>query len=89
MIQNLFNSALNNLKKRVVDEEESEAMNIKTKLHKLRMEDKDDEDFEIVKEDFEEVVHKFKQKSTKAYDLIIKSDTKYQEAFFELCKFFI
>ena len=80
----------NNLKKVGYQiEGNNEAHKMKAKLHEMMMEDNDDEDFDIENDDFNEVIDKFRRKSTKAYDLILKSHVKYQEAIFELCKFFI
>ena len=79
----------NNLKKRHLTEETDQGRKIKVKLHQLRMEDTEEEDFLIDKEDFKEVLSKFKKKSTSAYNMIVKAHEHYQEAIFELCKLFI
>ena len=70
-------------------DETDEGRKIKVKLHQMRMNNTEEEDFQIDKEDFEDVLSKFKKKSTSAYDLIVKSHKNYQEAIFELCKLFI
>ena len=72
----------NNLKKRHLTEETDEGRKIKVKLHQLRMEDTEEEDFLIDKEDFKEVLSKFKKKSTSAYNMIVKAHEHYQEAIF-------
>ena len=53
---------VNNLKKREHKEEEKGARELKLKLHEMRMEDKDDEGLDIEKDDFEEVLKKFRKK---------------------------
>ena len=53
------------------------------------MNEKDDEGFEVTKEDFDAVIEKLKKKTTKAYDFLTKADEDYQDAIFLLCKKFI
>ena len=50
------------------------------------MEDMEGEGFEIDKEDFTQVLNKFKSKSTHSYDFLLKSGKRYQEAMFHFCK---
>ena len=50
------------------------------------MSDKDGECFEVLREDFENVLAKFKTKDTKIYDFLIKAGDKNKEAIFKLCK---
>ena len=59
---------------------------LRNNLNELRMKDKDDEGFEIVEADFNEVLRKFNSKTTKSYDFLLKAGSKYQEAIFKLCK---
>ena len=80
---------VSNLKKRECKQEESHSRNLKEKLHQMRMKEEEDEGFELLKEDFDEVLKKFGKKSTKAYDMILKSSDRYKEAIFEVCKLFI
>ena len=60
--------------------------NVKEYLHNIRMEDNDNEGFDIDKEDFENVLKKFNKKS---YDFLLKSGLKYKEAMFKLCNYMI
>ena len=76
-----------NLKQK--DDEKEEEREIKEKCHKLRMEEKDDKECDIEKEDFNEVIRKFRSKQTKAYDFILKASDEYREAIFWLCKRFL
>ena len=50
------------------------------------MEDKGGEEFDVLSEDFENVIAKFKTKDTKTYDFLIKAGDEYKEAIFQLCK---
>ena len=45
-------------------------------LHIMKMEQKDEEGFEILKDDFESVLQKFGSKSTHSYDFLLKGGTK-------------
>jgi hypothetical protein len=63
--------------------------NVKEYLHNIRMEDNDNAGFDIDKDDFENVLKKFSTKSTKSYDFLLKSGSKYKEAMFKLCKYMI
>jgi hypothetical protein len=80
---------VNNLKKKEPEEDEKAERERREKLHNMRMEDDDDEGFKIGKDDFNEVLEKFGKKTSKAYNLILKADDKFQEAIFHLCKLFI
>ena len=53
------------------------------------MKDRDNDGFEVSKEDFDDVIEKFKSKQTKVYDFLIKADHDYKHAIFLLCKKFL
>ena len=55
----------------------------------MRMKDRDNDGFEVSKEDFDDVIEKFKSKQTKVYDFLIKADHDYKHAIFLLCKKFL
>ena len=78
-----------NLKKKDKAESYAQEDVIKKELHEARMNDDDDDGFEVTKEDFDEVIKRFKKKYTKAYDFLIKADEEYKDAIFLLCKKFI
>ena len=78
-----------NLKTKEKAEEYKKEDEIKQALHIVRMKDKDSDGFEVQKEDFDDVVEKFKSKQTKAYDFLTKADKDYKHAIFLLCKKFI
>ena len=78
-----------NLKKAEKGEKHKEEEEIKHELHRLRMKEEDAEGFEVDKEDFDNVLAKFQQKPTKAYDFLLKADDCYKDAIFKLCKRFI
>lgn len=63
-----------NLKKTEKGDKYREEEEIKQELHRLRMKDKDDDGFEVDKEDFDNVLAKFQRKQTKAYDFLLKAD---------------
>ena len=73
---------VDNLKKQY----DKDQYNLKKMLHELRMEDDNDIGFEIEECDFDEVLEKFKSKSTKSYDFLLKAGKNYQEVMFQLCK---
>jgi len=62
---------------------------IKELCHKMRMEENNDEECEVGKDDFNEVIRKFRSKQTKTYDFILKASEEYREALFRLCKRFL
>ena len=62
---------------------------VKKDLHRIRMNEKDSDGFEITKEDFDDVLAKFQRKTTKVYDFLLKADDEYKDAIFCLCKKFI
>ena len=60
---------------------------LRNDLNKMRMTDSgDDEEFRILKSDFEGVLKKFESKSTKSYDFILKAGKKYKDVMYKLCK---
>ena len=75
-----------NLENASPDPEVEVDTNLKKQLHDMRMKDNDDEDFEIVKEDFDTVLHKFSTKSTDSYDFLLKGSAEYKDVVFKLCK---
>ena len=60
--------------------------NLKKYLHNIRMEDQGSDGFEIVKDDFDNVLKKFGSKTTKSYDFLLKGGPKYKEVIYKLCK---
>ena len=55
-------------------------------LHVLRMEEEETEGFEIVRNDFEDVMKKFGSKQTRIYDFLLNTGAKYKESMFKFCK---
>ena len=53
------------------------------------MKDNDEDGFSIDKDDFKDVLEKFKKKKTKAYDFLLKANEDFQDAIYNLCKLFI
>ena len=57
------------------------------KANQLKKMDEDDEEtFEVDIEDFKDVLKKFTTKNTKTYDFLLKSGNKYKMAKYKLCK---
>ena len=77
---------VNNLKGNTPDEAVKDVIELRRSIQHEKMRDKSGETFDISKEDFDNVLAKFKRKPTKTYYFLIKSGIKYQEAIFELCK---
>ena len=69
--------------------EDSEERRVKEECHRKRMEEKDEEECNVSKEDFNAVMRKFKSKKSKAYDFILKTSDEFKDAVFRLCKFFM
>ena len=59
---------------------------LRNELNEMRMEEKGEKGFEIIRKDFDDVVKKFGSKSTKSYDFLLKAGVRYQNAIFKLCK---
>ena len=72
------------------DELIKKEVEMKEMCHKIRMDEKDDDDDCVIeKKDFEEIMRKFSSKPTKAYDFILKASAEFKEAIFSLCKRFL
>ena len=59
---------------------------IEYELHETMMEDDTDQDTNIDKNDFEEVLRKFKKKNKPAYKFLIKAGESFQNSIYKLCK---
>ena len=64
----------------------SDDAQLRNELNEMRMEEKGEKGFEIIRKDFDDVVKKFDSKSTKSYDFLLKAGVRYQNAIFKLCK---
>ena len=69
--------------------EVNEMRKVKQECHRKRMEEKDEEEVDVSKDDFNAILRKFKSKQSKAYDFILKASDEFKEAVFRLCKFFM
>ena len=66
-------------------EDYEKLIELKKELHYKRMEERNG-DVEVTKEDFEDIVKRFKEKPTKTYDFLVKAGEKYRAAMYLLCK---
>ena len=80
---------VDNLTKKPVDRPEFDGLELKKYLHECRMEEVHDDELDISKDDFEEVMKKFSQKKTKSYDLLLKAGKSYRDVIFKVCKMMI
>ena len=75
------------LKNNHAEEGFEELIKLKEELHDKRMHDKIGRgNFKVLKEDFDKVVGKFKEKGKKSYDFLVKSGHGFKQAVFKLCK---
>ena len=72
---------VDNLTKQPEDSSVVKGLEIKRFLHELRMEEADDEEFDICKEDFGEVINKFAKKKTKSYDFLLQAGNNLKNQF--------
>ena len=78
---------LKTLKNNEPEDEAREAVELKEELHKLRMNDKtNDEEYNITDEDFFMTIQKFASKKSKTYDFITKAGIRFQAAILKLCR---
>ena len=77
---------LKNLTNNTMTKEGERLASLKENLHRLRMEEDTMEEFEIGKEECEEVLERFRAKDTKSYDLLLKAGVEYQEQLVNLCR---
>ena len=61
-------------------------LKLKKSLHDLRMQEVNDEEYDIDRDVFETVMNKFSSKQTKSYDFLLKSGEKFQDSVYKLCK---
>ena len=77
---------VDNLTKQPEDISVRKGLELKRSLHELRMQEDDDEEFDIYEEDFQEVIKKFEKKKTKSYDFLLKAGNKFKESMYRLCR---
>ena len=78
---------LKTLEKNEPEEEVKELVKYKEEVHKLRMEDREnDEEFFITDKDFFMTLSKFESTNSTSYDFITKAGIKFKLAVFKLCK---
>jgi uncharacterized protein (DUF2267 family) len=59
---------------------------LKEAVHDARMRTECEDDFKIDKDDYEEVLDRFKKKNKKNYDLVTKSSESFKNSVFKLIK---
>ena len=77
---------LNNLKSNEPSEKVKELVRIQSELHDLRMEENNEESFEISEQDFEKVVKRFPLKNKRGYDFLVKAGNEFKKPVYKLCK---
>ena len=77
---------VNNLRNNIPDNDVKELVNKRKyeQVKKMRM--KRGDTFETSLDEYEQVLEKFKMKTTKTYDFILKSGDRYKRAIFKICK---
>ena len=77
---------INNMKNNIPDDDVKHKV-LKRKNEQIKkINDVNGEDFNVTYDEFEQLLEKFKIKSTKTYDFLIKFGNKYKMAIFTLCK---
>ena len=79
---------VDNLTNKEPAEEHKKVKEMRKRIHTERMKIKQDDEFTIDKEDFDEALQKFNKKNTKTYDFLLKASKEYKDAIFHLCKKF-
>ena len=69
-----------------VEKEAELWVKIESDMHETVMEDDNDNDYNIEKEDFDHVLRKFKLKNKEAYYFLTKAGTRFQTSMFKLCR---
>ena len=77
---------LNVLEKNTPDEEWKDIVDIKSKVHDMRMETRDEINFEIKKDVFKAVMDKLEKKKKSSYDFLTKAGDRFKDAVFTLCR---
>ena len=77
---------VDNLTHKSEEKSTNKGLELKKYLHDRRMEESDEEGFEINRDDFDKVVGKFGKKKTKSYDFLIKSGKHYKDSVYKVCK---
>ena len=77
---------VDNLKNNTVSKNVEVIQKQKEVMHKLRMLEDNTNEFEIEKDEFDDVLKHFSKKDTKSYDFLLKAGESYKEAMFKLCR---
>ena len=78
-----------NLTKKEEQEHREKEKEVQEEVHRIRMEEVGDDEFDVDKEEFDKVIKKFRSKQTKAYDFLVKASDEYKSAIFRMCKRFM
>ena len=68
------------------DKDVKDLVELINKAHEKRMEEEDDEEMEVTKEDFEELLSRLGKKDKRSYDILIKSGTGFKSNVLKLCQ---
>ena len=77
---------LDTFKNKEPHENAKRLVEVKEAVHEARMKEEYEDDFEIDKDDFNEVLDRFKKKNKKSYDLITKCSESFQNSVFKLIR---
>ena len=77
---------IDNLKNNKASKNVEVTQKLKEFMHKLRMLEDNHDEFEIEKDEFDDVLKHFAKKDTKSYDFLLKTGESYKEAIFMLCR---
>ena len=75
---------LDSLKNNDPEEDVKPLVDLVNKVHDRRMEVIDDDDFEVTKDDFDEIVNKIEKKHKRSYDFLTKAGDGFKNSIFKL-----
>ena len=77
---------MNTLENKKPDKDVEGLVELINKVHEKRMIEEDDEQIDVTKEDFDELLKRLRRKNKRSYDFLMKSGTGFQSCVLKLCQ---
>ena len=81
-----LNQCMKTLQNKTPDKDVKDVVELINKVHEKRMEEEDDEEMEIYKEDFDDLIKRLGKKNKRSYDFLLKSGLGFKNNILKLCQ---
>ena len=81
-----LNHCMKTLQNKTPDKDVKDVVELINKVHEKRMEEEDDEEMVIDKEDFDDLIKRLGKKNKRSYDFLVKSGLGFKNSILKLCQ---